>query len=235
MGANGVEDLAAAGLNTANDVVAVGAEGGRQPERGDSELIRDLVSVSLDRFDGSRAAAADASDYIVSMGPHGAPREFGCVRETSRHTIAMHVDRLDDGVLRGLDAFDQIVAPFAQARQQAIADRLETVVDFSHSRHDVAGGFLARVGEAVGQAFADRLDRYAHSRAFRHDALERRGAGPVHRHGDLIRCGAERCGNFLAGLSEALAQIAASDHEVLGDAVVRCCYGVANSRSAGHD
>ena len=31
MGANGVEDLAAAGVNTANDVVAVGAKGGRQP------------------------------------------------------------------------------------------------------------------------------------------------------------------------------------------------------------
>ena len=99
MGANGVEDLAAAGVNTANDVVGVGAKGGRQPQRCDSKLIRDLVSVSLDRFHGSRAAAADASDHIVGMGPHGAPREFGGVRETSRDPVAMRVDRLDHGIL----------------------------------------------------------------------------------------------------------------------------------------
>src|SRR5580693_10089232 len=34
---------------------------------------------------------------------------------------------------------------------------------------------------------------------------------------------------------EALAQVAASNVEVLGDAVVSCGYGVANPRSAGHD
>ena len=197
-------------LNAADDVVAVGAKGARQRQRRISKLIRDRVSVSLDRFDGSRAAAADASDHIVGMGPHGAPREFGCVRKTRRHPVAMRLDRLDHGILRSLDAFDQIVAPFAQAGQQAVADRLETIVDFSHSRQDVAGCLLARVGEAVGEAFADRGDRYAHSRAFRDNALERRGAGPVHRDGDLIRRRAERRGQFLAGFSEALAQIAAS-------------------------
>ena len=95
MGANGVEDLAAAGVNTANDVVGVGAKGSRQPQRRDSELIRDLVAVSLDRVDGARAAAADASDHIVGMGPHGAPREFGCVRQTRRHPVAVGLDRLD--------------------------------------------------------------------------------------------------------------------------------------------
>ena len=225
----------AAGVDAADDVVAVGAKGRRQRQRRLSKLIRDRVSVSLDRLDGSRAAAADASDHIVGMGSHGAPREFGCVRETSRHPVAMRIDRLDHGILRSLDAFDQIVASFAQAGQQAVADRLETIVDLSHSRHDVAGGLLARVGEAVGQAFADRVDRYAHSRAFRDDALERRGAGPVHRDANLIRRRAERRGQFLAGLSETLAQIAASGDEVLGDAVVSCCYGVANPRSAGHD
>src|ERR1700678_4684492 len=150
MGANGAEDLGAAGENTANDVVGVGAKGSRQPERRDSKLIGDLVAVSLDRFDGSRAAAADASDHIVGMGPHGAPREFGCVGETSRYPVAMPIDRLDDGILRSLDAFDQIVAPFAEARQQIVTDRLEPLFDFSHSRHNVAGGFLARVGAAVG-------------------------------------------------------------------------------------
>src|ERR1700722_4031688 len=173
MGANGVEDLAAAGVNTANDVVAVGAKGGRQPQRCDGKLIRDLVSVSLDRFDGSRAAAADASDLIVGMGSLGAPCEFATGPETSRHPVAMRINRLDYGILRSLDAFDQIVAPFAQARQQIVADRLETVVDFSDARQDVPGGLLACVGEAVGQALADRGDRYAHSRAFRDDALER--------------------------------------------------------------
>src|ERR1700722_7795522 len=99
MGANGVEDLAAAGVNTVNDVVGVGAKGGRQPQRCDSKLIRDLVSMSLDRFHGSRAAAADASDHIVGMGPHGAPCEFGCVREASRDPVAMRVDRLDHRIL----------------------------------------------------------------------------------------------------------------------------------------
>ncbi len=94
---------------------------------------------------------------------------------------------------------------------------------------------MARVGETVGQAFADGGDRYAHSRAFRDNALERRGAGAVHRNVDLIRRRAERGGQFLAGLGEALGQIAASGVEVLGDVVVSCCNGVANPRSAGHD
>ena len=205
MGANGLENLCAAGVDAANDFVAMGAKGGRQSQRRDSKLIRDRVSVSLDRLDGSRAAAADASDHIVGMGAHGAPREFGRVRKTSRHSVAMRVDRLDHRILRSLDAFDQIVAPFAEAGQQAVADRFETVVDLAHSRQDVAGRLLARVGEAVGKAFADRLDRYAHSRAFRDNALERRGAGPVHRDGDLIRRRAERRGQFLAGFSEAVA------------------------------
>src|SRR3984957_13842290 len=129
--------------------------------------------MSLDRVDGSCAAAADASDHLLSMSTHGAPREFGGVRETSRDPVAMRVDRLDDGILRSLDAFDQIVASFAQARQQIVSDRLETIVDLSHSRHDVACGLLARISEAVSEAFADRRDRYAHSRAFRHDAIDR--------------------------------------------------------------
>src|SRR6202167_1163597 len=51
----------------------------------------------------------------------------------------------------------------------------------------------------------------------------------------LTRAGAGIVGIFLASLSEALAQIAASDDEVLRDAVVRCCYGVTNACSAGHD
>src|ERR1700733_15401394 len=117
MGANGVEDLGAAGVNTANDVVGVGAKGSRQPERRDSKLLGDLVAVSLDRFDGSRAAAADATDHIVGMRPHGAPREFGCVRETSRHPVAMRIDRLNDGILRSLDAIDTLIrAPSATMR-----------------------------------------------------------------------------------------------------------------------
>jgi hypothetical protein len=94
---------------------------------------------------------------------------------------------------------------------------------------------LARIGEAVCEAFANRFDRYAHSRAFRDNALERRGAGLVHRGGNLIRSRAERCSDFLASRSESPAEIVASRDQVLGDAVVSCGYGVANPGSTCHD
>ena len=147
----------------------------------------------------------------------------------------MRLDRLDDGILRGLDASDQIVAPFLQAGEQGVADRLETIVDFPDARQDLAGGLLAGVGKAFGQGLADRGDRYAHPRAFGDDALERRRAGPVHRHVNVIRRRSERSVQLLADFGEALAQIAAGHVEVRRDAVVSRRYGVANPRPAGHD
>ena len=235
MGANGFERICAAGVDAADDVVAMRAKGARQRQRRLGKLIGDRVPVAPDRLDRSRAAAADASDHIVGVGANGAPCEFGCVRQTRRHPVAVRLDRLDDRILRSLNAFDQIVAPLPQTGQQVVADRLETAVDFADTRDDVAGRLLARVGEAFGQGFADRRDRYAHPRAFGDDALEGRGAGAVHRGGDVIRRPAERGSQSLAGFREAFAQVAAGDVEVRRDAVVGRRDGVADPRSAGHD
>jgi len=52
--ANGLENLCAACVHAANDFIAVGAKGGRQRKRGFSKLIRDRISVTFDRLDGSR-------------------------------------------------------------------------------------------------------------------------------------------------------------------------------------
>ena len=235
METNGFEDLCAAGVYAANDIVAVGAKGARQRQRRLGKLIRDPLSVSSDRLDGARAAAADSSDHIVGVGANGAAREFGSVCKTRRHPVAVRLDRLDDGILRGLDASDQILAPLPQAGQQVVADRFETIVDFPDARQDVPGGLLARVGEAFGQGFADRRDRYAHPCAFGDDALERRGAGAVHRDGYVVRRRPERNGQFLADFGEALAQIAAGHVEVRRDAVMGRRYGVADPCPAGYD
>ncbi len=235
MGANGGEDLGAARVDAADDVVAVGPECARQGERGRGELIRDCVSVPLDRLDGPGAAAADAADHLVGVGADGASRELGRVGKARRHPVAMGIDRLDDRILRGLNAFDQIVALLAQSRQQIVADRFEAVVDLADARQDVASGLLARLGEALSQTFADPRDRHAHPRAFGDDTLERRRPGAFHAEGDVLRRRSERCCQPLAGFGQPLAQAEAGGVEVCGDAVMGGRDGVPDPRPAGHD
>ena len=235
MGANGVEDLGAARVDAADDVVAVSAERARQGERRRPELIRDCVSVSLDRLDRPGAAAADAADHLVGVSADGASRELRRVPEPSRHPVAMGVDRLDDRILRGLNAFDQIFAPLAQARQQVVADSLEAVVNFTDPRQDIARGLLAGIGEALGEAFADPGDRHAHPRAFGDDSLQRRRPGALQAAGDVVRRRPDRCSQPLAGFGQAFAQTRAGGIEVRGDAVVGGRDCVADPRPAGHD
>ena len=91
------------------------AERARQRERRSGKLIRDRVSMSLDRLDGSGAAAADAANHFVGMGADGVSREFGRVRQSRRHPVAVRVDGFDDRILRGLNSSDQIVAPLGEA------------------------------------------------------------------------------------------------------------------------
>ena len=191
--------------------------------------------MSLDGVDSARAAAADASDHIVGVSANGAPCEFGGVRQTRRHPLAVQLDRLDHRILRCLNPFDQIIAPLAQPGQQAVADRLETVVHVADPRDDVAGRLLARAGEAFGHRFADRRDRYAHPRALGDDALEGRGARAVHRGGDVVRRPAERGRQSLASFRKPLAQGPAGDVEVRRDAFVSRRDRVADPRSAGRD
>src|ERR1700684_3538132 len=76
MGENSVRGLGAARVDAADDLVAVSAERARQGERRRPELIRDCVSVSLDRLDRPGAAAADAADHLVCVSADGASREL---------------------------------------------------------------------------------------------------------------------------------------------------------------
>ena len=200
------------------------------------ELIRDRVPVSLDRLDGARAAAADAADHLVGMGADGASREFGCVRKPRRHPVAVGVDRLDDRVLRGLNSRDQIVAALAQARQQVVADRLDSGCRLPRPapgcRRRPSG--WCRRGARRGCRRSRRSTTLicAPSATMRSSVVEPAPSRPRAMSSDDAPSDAASRWPVSA---QALAQTRAGGIEVLGDAVVGVRDRVADPRPAGHD
>ena len=76
LGADRLDDLRAARVDSADDLVRIGVDGAARRRRGLGKPIGDRVAVEPDRLDGLFAACADAGDDLVRVLGRGAARRL---------------------------------------------------------------------------------------------------------------------------------------------------------------